>query len=60
MLPIAAQSAEYKGTLYAVPLNTNAQLLWYRKDLLASIHQPVPTTWAQVIADAQKLPTVTA
>ncbi len=56
VLPIAAQSAEYKGTLYAIPLNTNAQLLWYRKDLLASIHQTVPTTWAQVIADAQKLP----
>jgi multiple sugar transport system substrate-binding protein len=56
VLPIAAQSAEYKGTLYAVPLNTNAQLLWYRKDLLASIHQPAPRTWAQMIADAQKLP----
>ena len=34
VLPIAAQSAEYKGNLYAVPLNTNAQLLWYRKDLV--------------------------
>lgn len=56
VLPIAAQSGEYEGGLYAVPLNTNAQLLWYRKDLLAKIHQPVPTTWAQVIADAQKLP----
>ncbi len=56
VLPIAAQSAEYQGTLYAVPLNTNAQLLWYRKDLLAKIGQPVPTTWAQVVADAQKLP----
>ena len=56
VLPIAAQSAEYKGTLYAVPLNTNAQLLWYRKDLLASIHQPAPTTWAQIIADAKMLP----
>jgi multiple sugar transport system substrate-binding protein len=56
VLPIAAQSAEYKGGLYAVPLNTNAQLLWYRKDLLAKIHQPVPKTWAQIVADAQKLP----
>ena len=56
VLPIAAQSAEYKGTLYAVPLNTNAQLLWYRKDLLASLHKPVPTTWAQIIADAKLLP----
>ncbi len=56
VIPIVAQSAEYKGTLYAVPLNTNAQLLWYRKDLLAQIHQPPPTTWAQIIADAKKLP----
>jgi multiple sugar transport system substrate-binding protein len=52
VLPIAAQSAEYQGTLYAVPLNTNAQLLWYRKDLVKS----APTTWAQIIADARKLP----
>jgi multiple sugar transport system substrate-binding protein len=52
VLPIAAQSAEYKGNLYAVPLNTNAQLLWYRKDL---VHTP-PTTWSQLIADAKKLP----
>lgn len=56
VLPIAAQSAEYQGKLYAVPLNTNAQLLWYRKDLLAQIHQPPPTTWAQIIADAKMLP----
>jgi multiple sugar transport system substrate-binding protein len=52
VLPIAAQSAEYQGTLYAVPLNTNAQLLWYRKDLVKT----APTTWAQIIADAQKIP----
>jgi len=52
VLPIAAQSAEYKGTLYAVPLNTNAQLLWYRKDLVKT----PPTMWAQLISDAQKLP----
>jgi multiple sugar transport system substrate-binding protein len=52
VLPIAAQSAEYQGTLYAVPLNTNAQLLWYRKDLVKT----APTTWAQIIADAKKLP----
>ena len=52
VLPIAAQSAEYQGKLYAVPLNTNAQLLWYRKDLVPS----PPQTWAAIIADAQKLP----
>ncbi len=52
VLPIAAQSGEYKGRLYAIPLNTNAQLLWYRKDLVKT----APTTWAQIIADAKKLP----
>jgi multiple sugar transport system substrate-binding protein len=52
VLPIVAQSAEYKGKLYAVPLNTNAQLLWYRKDLVKT----PPATWAELIADAQKLP----
>lgn len=52
VLPIAAQSAQYKGTLYVVPLNTNAQLLWYRKDLVKT----PPTTWAEMIAAAKKLP----
>ena len=52
VLPIVAQGAQYKGKLYVVPLNTNAQLLWYRKDLVKT----PPTTWAQMIADAKKLP----
>ncbi len=52
VLPIVAQGAQYKGTVYVVPLNTNAQLLWYRKDLVPT----APKTWAQMIADAKKLP----
>lgn len=52
VLPAAAASAEYKGTLYAVPLNTNVQLLWYRKDLVKT----PPSTWSQMIADARALP----
>jgi multiple sugar transport system substrate-binding protein len=52
VLPIVAQGSQYKGTVYVVPLNTNAQLLWYRKDLVPT----PPTTWSQLIADAQKLP----
>ena len=35
-----------------VPLNTNAQLLWYRKDLVKT----PPKTWAQMIPMAKKLP----
>jgi multiple sugar transport system substrate-binding protein len=52
VLPIVAQGAEYNGQLYVVPLNTNAQLLWYRKDLVKT----PPTTWSEMIADAKKLP----
>jgi multiple sugar transport system substrate-binding protein len=47
-----AQSVEWKGGVYAVPLNTNAQLLWYRKDLVPN----PPKTWAEMIAMAKKLP----
>jgi multiple sugar transport system substrate-binding protein len=43
---------KWKGRVYAVPLNTNAQLLWYRKDL---VPEP-PQTWDEMIAMAKKLP----
>jgi multiple sugar transport system substrate-binding protein len=41
--------------LYGIPINSNTELLWYRKDLLADIHQPVPTTWQQMINDSVQL-----
>jgi multiple sugar transport system substrate-binding protein len=41
----ALRTATWRGTLYALPYNTNTQLLWYRKDLVPS----PPTTWAQMI-----------
>jgi multiple sugar transport system substrate-binding protein len=44
--PIA--TATWKKTLYAAPLNSNTQLLWYRKDL---VPKP-PTTWDEMIDDA--------
>jgi multiple sugar transport system substrate-binding protein len=47
----ALQTAIWKGKLYAVPYNTNTQLLWYRSDLVPN----PPTTWAQMIADAERL-----
>jgi multiple sugar transport system substrate-binding protein len=47
----ALQTAIWKGKLYAVPDNSNTQLLWYRSDL---VPKP-PTTWAQMIADAEQL-----
>ncbi len=47
----ALQTAIWHNQLYAVPDNTNTQLLWYRSDL---VPKP-PTTWAQMIADAEQL-----
>jgi multiple sugar transport system substrate-binding protein len=47
----ALDTAIWNGTLYAVPDNTNTQLLWYRSDLVPT----PPTTWAQMIADAEQL-----
>jgi trehalose/maltose transport system substrate-binding protein len=47
----ALETAEWNGQLVAVPDNTNTQLLWYRSDLVPN----PPTTWAQMIADAEQL-----
>ena len=47
----ALQTALWKGQLVAAPANTNTQLLWYRSDLVKT----PPTTWAQMIADAEQL-----
>jgi multiple sugar transport system substrate-binding protein len=47
----ALDTAIWKGKLYAVPDNSNTQLLWYRSDLVKT----PPTTWAQMISDAEHL-----
>jgi multiple sugar transport system substrate-binding protein len=47
----ALDTALWHGQLYAVPDNSNTQLLWYRSDLVKT----PPTTWAQMIADAEQL-----
>ncbi|MEW1685111.1 ABC transporter substrate-binding protein [Streptomyces sp. NPDC093594] len=44
-LEVPLQTATWKGKLYAVPYNTNIQLLWYRKDLVPT----PPTTWAEML-----------
>jgi multiple sugar transport system substrate-binding protein len=46
------KSVQWKGKTYAIPLNTNAQLLWYRKDLVPT----PPETWDEMIAMAKRLP----
>nr|WP_206024215.1 ABC transporter substrate-binding protein [Rhodococcus sp. 14C212] len=46
-------SATWQDTLYAAPLNTNTQLLWYRKDLMPGGRPP--QTWDEMIAIASGL-----
>ncbi len=43
----------YQDKLYAVPANSNTQLLWYRKSLVEG--EP-PKTWDALIDAAEKLP----
>ncbi len=45
------QTATWKGQLYAVPYNSNTQLLWYRSDLVPN----PPKTWDEMITMAEKL-----
>jgi multiple sugar transport system substrate-binding protein len=48
VLPGPLKTATYDGKLYAAPINSNTQLLWYRKDLVPT----PPKTWTQMIDDA--------
>lgn len=51
VLPGPLKTATYQGKLWAAPINSNTELLWYRKDL---VPHP-PTTWDQMIDDAERL-----
>ncbi len=51
VLPGPLKTATWDGKLYAAPLNSNTELLWYRKDLVPS----PPKTWDQMINDAIQL-----
>ncbi|MCP9972869.1 extracellular solute-binding protein [Streptomyces somaliensis] len=50
-LEVPLQTGMWKDRLYAVPYNTNTQLLWYRADL---VEKP-PGTWAEMLAAARRL-----
>jgi multiple sugar transport system substrate-binding protein len=51
VLPGPLKTATYDGKLYAAPINSNTELLWYRKDLIKT----PPKTWDQMIDDATRL-----
>ena len=50
-LPGPLETAKWRGKLYAAPITTNTQLLWYRADLM---DEP-PTTWDGMVAEATRL-----
>jgi multiple sugar transport system substrate-binding protein len=50
-LPGPLKSAEWQGKLYAAPITTNTQLLWYRADLM----QDPPATWDGMVSEATRL-----
>ena len=50
-LPGPLETAKWQDKLYAVPITTNTQLLWYRADLM----EDPPTTWDAMVAEAKRL-----
>lgn len=50
-LPGPLATARWRGALYAAPVITNTELLWYRPDL---VRQP-PRTWDGMVAEAARL-----
>lgn len=52
-LQAAYDTGTWQDRLYAAPLNTNTQLLWYRKDLVPGGR--APQTWDELITIAGRL-----
>ncbi|BDX30838.1 ABC transporter substrate-binding protein [Mycobacterium antarcticum] len=50
-LPGPLKTAEWQDRLYAAPITTNTQLLWYRADLMES----PPETWDAMVDEATRL-----
>jgi multiple sugar transport system substrate-binding protein len=48
-------AASVGGKLYAMPAFTDAQFLYYRKDLLAKYNAKVPKTWDELAATAARI-----
>jgi multiple sugar transport system substrate-binding protein len=51
----AVDTAMYAGRLWAVPYTSNAELLYYRSDILSEAGAAPPKTWTQLAALAQSV-----
>ncbi len=49
----AVDTAMYNGHLWAVPYYSNAEVLYYRKDILGAAGKLPPKTWAQLAEQAE-------
>jgi multiple sugar transport system substrate-binding protein len=52
VIPAVLQTGQYRGRMYAAPLDATMQLLWFRKDLVPN----PPQTWDDMIRVAESLP----
>ncbi len=53
--PGLVSGASYNGKVYGSPLFEDQGFLYYRKDLLAKAHLPVPKTWEQLKSESETL-----
>jgi multiple sugar transport system substrate-binding protein len=51
VFPSVVETAKFEDQLYAVPLWSNTELLWYRSDLV----KKAPKTWDEMIAEGERL-----
>jgi multiple sugar transport system substrate-binding protein len=51
VFPSVVKTAEFEGKLYAAPLWSNTELLWYRSDLV----DQAPKTWDEMIDQGEQL-----
>lgn len=51
----AKKISDPKGTVVSLPLNGNTNVWLYRKDIYAQLNLKVPTTWDEVLANAEKI-----
>ncbi|MEK6542853.1 MAG: ABC transporter substrate-binding protein [Elusimicrobiota bacterium] len=54
-LPGDVMGSRFEGKTYRVPLHSDAGMLYYRKDLLASVKETAPRTWDDLLRIAKKL-----
>ena len=45
----------YNGSIVALPVYNDCGILYYRKDLLKKYNVPIPETWHELVAIAQKI-----